>query len=153
MTPWTRGRDQIDDLIAAQKVTRLDGASAGVNDHMSRANQQLRSARLLLEPDPVTAYVVAYDAARHAAVALLAEQDLRASVQGGHVAVSRAIQAQFGGVFSSYDRLRRRRHELDYPLSAEDFADATEAATAIATAATIIENAQKILDQGVLVPY
>ncbi len=60
----------------------------------------------------MTAYVVAYDAARHAAVALLAEQNLRVTAEGGHLAVDQALNAQFGGVFSSFSRLRRRRKRL-----------------------------------------
>lgn len=128
MSPWSTGKDKIEDFIAARKLTRLVGADAGVAGHMSRARQQLKSATLLLEQDPVTAYVVTYDAARHAAVALLAEQDLRVTAEGGHLAVEQAISVQFGGVFSSFTRLRRRRNELDDPVGPEDFADNAEAA-------------------------
>lgn len=141
MSPWSTGKDRIEDLLAAKKLTRLVGADAGVAGHMSRARQQLQSAALLLGQDPVTAYVVAYDAARHAAVALLAEQDLRVTAEGGHLAVEQALIAQFGGVFASFRRLRRRRNELDYPVGPEDFADGDEAAAAIVTSTEIVDNA------------
>lgn len=153
MSPWSTGRDDVENLLAARKLTRLVGAHTGVEGHMSRARQQLESANMLLDRDPVTAYVVAYDAARHAAVALLAEQDLRVTSEGGHVAVEKAIAAQFEGVFSGYRRLRRRRNELDYPVGAEDFADEKEAAAAIATASEIVENAQRILDEHILTRF
>ena len=153
MSPWSTGKDRVEDLIAAKKLTRLVGADAGVAGHMSRARQQLGSATLLLEQDPVTAYVVAYDASRHAAVALLAEQDLRVTAEGGHLAVEQAITAQFGGVFSSFSRLRRRRNELDYPVGPEDFADEHEAAAAIATSTEIVANAERILEAGILTRF
>lgn len=153
MSPWSTGKDRIEELIAAKKLTPLVGADAGVAGHMSRARQQLKSATLLLEQDPVTAYVVAYDDARHAAVAILAEQDLRVTAAGGHVAVEQAINAQFGGVFSTFSRLRRRRNELDYPVGPEDFADNAEAAAAISTATEIVDNAERILEQGVLTRF
>lgn len=153
MSPWSTGRARIEDLLATQRLTRLVGADAGVAGHMSRARQQLESATLLLEHDPVTAYVVAYDAARHAAVALLAEQNLRVTAEGGHLAVEQAISAQFGGVFASFSRLRRRRNELDYPVGPEDFADNAEATGAIATSTEIVDNAARILEQGVLTSF
>ena len=48
MSPWSTGKDRIEDFIAARKLTRLVGADAGVAGHMSRARQQLKSATLLL---------------------------------------------------------------------------------------------------------
>jgi hypothetical protein len=112
----------------------------------------LDSATSLVKTDPVTAYVVAYDAARHACTALLAEQGLRATVAGGHVAVEIAVNAQFLGVFSNFRAMRRRRHELDYPSSDEDFADAVEASRGIERSTGIVDSARKILDTGQLTP-
>ena len=120
---------------------------------MDRARQQLASAHSLLEADPGTAYVVAYDAAKHAGMALLAEQDLRPTPEGGHVAIEKALAAQFQGVFQRYGTLRRRRNELDYPTSSDDFTNPTETTKALATVTDILEAAQKILTAGALTIY
>ncbi|MDQ3480876.1 MAG: hypothetical protein M3423_06030 [Actinomycetota bacterium] len=76
-----------------------------------------------------------------------------AAPEGGHLAVEQAISAQFGGVFSSFTRLRRRRNELDDPVGPEDFADNAEAAAAVLTSTEIVDNAERILDQGVLTRF
>lgn len=153
MSPWSAGASTIEDLITARKVTRLRGADTGVPGLMERARQQLVSSRSLLDSDPATAYVVAYDAVKHAAMALLAEQDLRPTAEGGHVALEHALTAQFKGVFDGFGRMRRRRNELDYPAGPEDFADSAEATRALTTADTIVNDAQRILDQGVLTVF
>ncbi len=120
---------------------------------MDRARQQLTTARAVVSDDPGTAYVVAYDAAKHAGMALLAEQDLRPTPLGGHVAIERALTAQFKGVFQRFGSLRKRRNELDYPTGPEDFTDPAEAVRALEVVAEIVESAQKLLDAGALTLY
>jgi hypothetical protein len=153
VSPWDPGRPEVDELLAKGHLRRLRGASHGVTSLMDRARQQLASAHSLLGTDPGTAYVVAYDAAKHAGMALLAEQDLRGTPEGGHVAIEKALAAQFKGVFQRFGSLRRRRNELDYPTGADDFTDPTEAAKALATVTEIVESAQKVLDAGALTIY
>lgn len=153
MNPWQPGRAEIDDLIARGHLRRLQGASHGVKGLMDRARQQLASAHKLLNTDPGTAYVVAYDAAKHAGMALLAEQDLRATAAGGHLAIEGVLIAQFKGVFSKYRLLRRRRNELDYPTGPDDFAATAEAEKALEAVAEIVDSAQKILTTGALPLY
>ena len=53
--------------------------------------QTLASAQVLLTTDPSNALVLAYDAARQACTALLAQQGLRQTTTGGHVAVDRIL--------------------------------------------------------------
>jgi len=153
MSPWTRGTDEIDELIAADHLKRANGADVGTQALMQRAQQLINTARGLVVSDPVTAYVVAYDGAKHAGAALLAEQNLRATGKGGHVAIERALDAQFGQPFARFGALRRRRNELDYPASADDFADEQEAQQAIDRAAGVVDSAAKILEQGILTVY
>jgi uncharacterized protein (UPF0332 family) len=148
MSPWSTGRAAVEELVAAGKLSRLTGADAGRPGLMRRAHQQLASAAALAKSDPATAYVIAYDAAKHAALALLAEQDLRPTTDGGHVAMEKALTAQFQGVFSGFGRLRRRRHELDYPSGDDDIADTAEAMKAIAAATSMVADADQILSQG-----
>lgn len=153
MSPWAVGASTVDELIAAGKLSRLRGAETGVSGLMERAQQQLVSAKALIHSDPATAYVVAYDAAKHAGMALLAEQDLRPTAEGGHVAIEKALTSQFKGVFDGFGRLRRRRNELDYPMGPEDFADSAEADKALTATTGMVADAQRILDQGVLTIY
>lgn len=153
MSPWTTGRHVVEELVAQGLVTRLVGADAGREDLMARARQLLTSAGVLVESDPATAYLVAYDAAKHAAMAILAEQNLRVSGKEGHLVMQKVLVAQFQGVFGDFDRLRRRRNELDYPTSAEDFADSGEATRAITTATNLVDSAAQILERGVLTTF
>lgn len=150
MSPWSRGSDKIDQLLEKGDLNRFTGANVGVEALMRRAHQMLATAKSVVDEDPVTAYTVAYDAAKHAASAVLAEQNLRAT---DHVTIERALEAQFAGVFSKYGYLRRRRNELDYPVSGEDFADTAEAEKAIKDVNEIIVDAAKIIKQGILTIY
>lgn len=153
MSPWATGSATIDALIEAKEINRLRGAGSAADGFMARARQQLASAAQLVDSDPTTAYVVAYDAVKHAAMALLAEQDLRPTSTGGHVAIERALKAQFQGVFDGFGRMRRRRNDLDYPSGPDDFAEATEGKKALQSATEIVDQAQLILDRGILTIY
>jgi len=150
MSPWQRGAAEVDELIEGGDLRRVAGADVGTAALMDRAQQLIDSARGLLHSDPVTAYVLAYDGAKHAGSALLAEQNLRPT---DHVTIERVLDAQFGPPFARFRGLRRRRNELDYPTSADDFADEREAEKAIEHASQIVDNAAKILEQGILTIY
>ncbi|MGH8257233.1 MAG: HEPN domain-containing protein, partial [Steroidobacteraceae bacterium] len=110
-----------------------------------RARRGLDAARVLAESAPDSCVVLAYDAARQACVAVLAQQGLRPTTAGGHYAVEEAIRAQFGPVLRSFGGLRRRRNELEYPLYPTEQADAAEAAETLSTAAEVIDAAAKLL--------
>lgn len=153
MSPWALGSAKVEQLIASGSIQRLARADSGTQALIERAHQLIRSAESLAKDDPVTAYVVAYDGARHSGAALLAAQCLRATAAGGHVALEKVISAQFGGNFTKFGALRRRRHELDYPVSDEDFADLDEAMRAISTANQIVNDAQTILRTGQLTTF
>ncbi|HEX9536804.1 MAG TPA: hypothetical protein VGA04_01355, partial [Streptosporangiaceae bacterium] len=101
----------------------------------------------LVASDPYSAYVLAYDAARFACIALLAQQGLRATTSGGHYAVEQAVRAQFGEGFRPFGVLRRRRNELEYPHLPADTATSEEAEQAAGTAQRLIIAAGKLLPQ------
>jgi len=63
---------------------------------LGKAARTLESATALVERDPDTAYVLAYDAARYSGTALLAQQGLRPTTAVGHHAVETILRAQFG---------------------------------------------------------
>jgi len=52
------------------------------------------AAETLVDTDASSTVTLAYDAARFAALALLAQQGLRATTKGGHLAVDDAVRAQ-----------------------------------------------------------
>jgi len=89
--------------------------------------------------------VLAYDAARYAATALLAQQGLRPTTAGGHVAVESAIRAQFGDGFRGFGFLRRRRNELEYPSASTAASDVDEANEAVTQSRGIVQAAEQLL--------
>jgi hypothetical protein len=113
------------------------------------AAKHTRSARSIVGEDPDSAYVLAYDACRKAAGALLAHQGLRPTTAGGHIAVVEAMEAQFPSTpgFRSLDRLRRRRNQSEY-ADPRDFdpIDVDEALGAIVVADECIDTARRLLD-------
>ena len=96
-------------------------------------------------PNPDSALVLAYDAARYAATALLAQQGLRPTTAGGHVGVESAIRAQFGDGFRGFSFLRRRRNELEYPSTGTAASDVDEANEPVAESRGIVEAAEQLL--------
>jgi hypothetical protein len=107
----------------------------------------LESARRETDANPEAACVLAYDAARKAATALLAQQGLRTKSAGHHVTVEQVVRAQFGGSFDGFGALRRRRSEIEYPRRPGDNIEAAEAADAISATELIIDSAQQLQPQ------
>jgi HEPN domain-containing protein len=142
---WSTGEAAVERLLAAGHIERVQGAQADGNSWLERAHRSLDAARVLAESAPDSSVVLAYDAARQACVAVLAQQGLRSTTAGGHYAIEETIRAQFGSVLRAFGGLRRRRNELEYPLYPTEQANAAEAAETLTTAAEIIEAATKLL--------
>lgn len=153
MSAWQKGRDVIAQLLDDRRLQRLTGVELNVEPSLARAEQQLSSAAEIIATDPVSAYILAYDAARRACTALLAEQGLRPTADRGHETVEKAMVAQFGGVFTRFNTLRRRRNELEYPTSPDDFSDVQEATKALRDAGDICAYARRLLDAGALTRF
>jgi hypothetical protein len=78
-------------------------------------------------------------------------QGLRATSRGGHVAVERAVGAQFADAvpaFTSFRRLRRNRNRFEYPGSALTGPSADDVTDAITTAADALAQARILLGAG-----
>jgi hypothetical protein len=135
----------VERLLASRHVERIQGAQADGESWLERARRGLDAARVLEQSAPDSCVVLAYDAARQACMALLAQQGLRPTTAGGHYAIEEIIRAQFGPALRAFGGLRRRRNELEYPLYPTEQADAGEAAETLGTAAEIIESAAKLL--------
>jgi HEPN domain-containing protein len=142
---WSAGEATVGRLLAAGHVERVQGAQADGASWLDRARRGLEAARVLAESAPDSSVVLAYDAARQACVALLAQQGLRPTTAGGHYVVEEVIRAQFGPALRAFGGLRRRRNELEYPLYPTEQASAAEAAETLKTAGEIIESASKLV--------
>jgi hypothetical protein len=128
-----------------RRLERVLGAQADGSPWLDRARQTIAAARAIEQASPDSAFVLAYDAARQACTALLAQQGLRPTTSGGHYAVEESVRAPFGPILRPFGALRRRRNELEYPLDPADRASVGETAEGIRAAAELIDAAAKIL--------
>ena len=147
MPRWARGEAEIEQLLARGELERVSGAAADGTPLLEQARKTAATAAGLVSSDPYSAYVLAYDAARFACIALLVQQGLRATTSGGHYAVEQAVRAQFGDGFRPFGILRRRRNELEYPHLPADTATSEEAEQAAGTAHGLITAAGSLLPQ------
>jgi hypothetical protein len=145
MSGWARGRGEIDRLLADGSLQSVRGAQADGREWLAKADRTLRTSIGIVDGDPESSYVLAYDAARQACVGLLAQQGLRATSKGGHYAVERAIRAQFGDGFKAFGGLRRRRNELEYPSFPGERTDLVEVRTAIKEVELILAAAGRLM--------
>jgi D-serine deaminase-like pyridoxal phosphate-dependent protein len=126
---------------------RVAGAAADGTPLLEQARKTAVTAAGLVSSDAYSAFVLAYDAARFACIAPLAQQGLRATTSGGHYAVEQAVRAQFGDGFRPFGALQRRRNELEYPRLPADTATSEEAEEAAGTAQRLIDGAGTLLPQ------
>jgi len=147
MARWKRGEAEVEALVAAGDLQELTGEAANGERLLEKASVTLETARSAIERDPDSAFVLAYDAARQALTALLAQQGLRPPTKGGHYAVEQAVRAQFGPGFRQFGALRRRRNELEYPERPGDDATVEEATESVEHAQAIIAAAEGLIDQ------
>lgn len=145
MSRWSVGEVEVETLLAERALQSVTGSAADGAPGLARARRTLASAQVLLDADPTNALVLAYDAARQACTALLTQQGLRPTTTGGHIAVERAVRAQFGAPFTPYGGLRRRRNEVEYPSHPDETVDTDEATHALAAAEAVIEAAGKLV--------
>lgn len=147
MARWQLGQADVEALLAAGHLQKLTGDAANGERLLAKASTTLQTARSVIETDPDSAFVLAYDAARQALTGLLAHQGLRPTTKGGHYAVEQAARAQFGQGFRQFGALRRRRNELEYPERPGDDANVEEATDAVEKSQAIIAAARGLLEQ------
>jgi len=148
---WQQGRETIDVMLTRSELERVPASRDHANLLLSQARQHLASADAIAGSDPAGAYQLLYDAARKALAAVLENQGLRATSRGGHIAVRDAISAQLdpplGGVLRPFDRLRRRRNQVEYPASAAPSVGVEEVHRDVPKVEQIIDVAVRVLDQ------
>ena len=84
MPKWAQGEAEIEQLIVRGELEQVTGAAADVTRLLEQTRRTAATAAGLVSSDAYSAYVLAYDAARFACIALLAQQGLRATTSGGH---------------------------------------------------------------------
>jgi hypothetical protein len=145
MSRWERGAAEIEEALKQRTLQAITGEAADGETLLARAERTIATAWGISRTDPTSAFVLVYDAARQAGTALLAQQGLRPTTNGGHYAVERALRAQFGAGMKAFGAMRRRRNELEYPdVSGDDVAQ-EELAEALLDAQRIIDAARKLL--------
>jgi len=142
---WSRGEAEIEQLIADKQLQQVIGGQANGAHLLQKASRTLETAGEIADQDPDSAYVLAYDAARYAGTAILAQQGLRPTTPGGHYAVEVALRAQFGDGFRSFGAMRRRRNELEYPTGPSETTSQDEAQKAIRDTGGLLLAAQQLL--------
>ena len=145
MSRWQKGEAAIEQLAADGELQQVTGAQADGQPWIAKARRTRASAAELINSDPDSAYILAYDAARFACVALLTHQGLRPTTTGGHYAVDVAVREQFGGPFEQFGALRRQRNELEYPSLATDTLTPSDADTAVAITTKLVDAAERML--------
>lgn len=143
---WQPGHATITELIRLGHLEQISGQAADGAYLISQARQRITTAQTILEADRISAYNLAYDGTRQAATALLIQQGLRPRVEGGHVAIAEAVQAQFGEPFRFLNAMRRRRNKLEYPQDPNDVAiDSDTVAEALSYAESTVTAVEQLL--------
>lgn len=147
MTGWTRGNEKINALLREGSLDKIGGETASGEDGLKKAQRRLATAEAIKADDPESALLLAYEAVHTAGFALLAQQGLRPTRTGGHLAVEHALNAQFGGPMRKYGWLRTARHHDMYPAFPGERVDPGELAEALNDATAILDATAKILPE------
>lgn len=149
MTSWDAGRDAVLRLLVEGHLERVDVSRSQADFLLDEARRHLASAEVLADQDPSGAYALTYDGARKALTSVLAIQGLRPTSAGGHTAVRDVVEAQLApsvpGVVRPFDRMRRRRHQLEYPSGSAPAMTPTDVRADILKAADMVTLADRLL--------
>ncbi|GAA2877720.1 hypothetical protein Acy02nite_62080 [Actinoplanes cyaneus] len=148
---WQQGREFVDGMVARGELERVPASREHADLLLAQARRHLASAEAIAFGDPAGGYQLLYDAARKALAAVLGNQGLRATSRGGHIAVREAVAAQLdpplGAVLRPFDRMRRRRNQLEYPSAASPVITPEEVTRDLPGVEEIVAVAAKVLDQ------
>lgn len=150
MTRWSLGAAEVDQLIAERELEQVQASQELAARLLEEATAHLGSAEKLVGDDPAGSLQLAYDCARKSAAALLAAQGLRATSAGGHIALCRAVKAQFGDAFTPLDRIRRTRNQAEYPDVDSPDTTIDDARHTIDQSVKMLEGATGLLNSGQL---
>jgi hypothetical protein len=148
---WNQGRDTIDRMLGDSELQRVPASREHANRLILQARKHLISANEICTDDPAGGYTLVYDAARKALTAVLENQGLRPTTHGGHLAVYEATRAQLeppmGQVLRPFDRIRRQRHDVEYPPTDAPQIDADDVREDAVKAIAIVDLSERLLDE------
>jgi hypothetical protein len=148
---WEQGRPHIEGMLERGEVQRVHPSRVHAELLIGQADVHLASAAAIRSTDPTGAYQLLYDASRKALVAVLQNQGLRPTSRGGHIAVFDAVSAQLdpplGTVLRSFDRMRRRRNQAEYPSSDHPAITGDEVESDLVRVGGIVDLARRVIDQ------
>lgn len=146
---WQQGRTEVDRLMTEGRIERVAANRELAELILMQSRRHLASAGALLESDETGAFQLAYDAARKAMAAILANQGLRAKGMGAHATLLDVVMAQLhpplGATFEAFDWMRRLRNTTEYPDAEKPIAEANDVTEAIGAARRIIDAAEQML--------
>ncbi|HET9896323.1 MAG TPA: HEPN domain-containing protein [Streptosporangiaceae bacterium] len=152
---WDQGRAGIDRMLADAELQRVPPSREQADSLIAQARIHLTSATSICDQDPPGAYALVYDAARKALTAVLENQGLRPTTRGGHLATYDAVRAQLdpplGKILRPFDRMRRQRHDAEYPPADTPPLTTGDVHEDIPKAIEIITMSERVLDQ--MSPY
>jgi hypothetical protein len=145
---WNQGRAEVDRLIAEGRVDRVSASRDLADLMIAQSRAHLLSASALLATDVTGAFQLAYDGARKALAAILANEGLRTKGAGAHATLLEVVMAQLhpplGPTFESFDWMRRLRNTTEYPDAEKPIAEAADVTDAIAAATRIVDAAEQM---------
>ena len=146
---WAQGRDTIVRLLRDNHLEAVPANPAHVDLLLDRAERNLATVRQIQQDNPALAYDGLYDAGRFALTAILAQQGLRPTRSGGHLAVVDAVRAQLdpplGPKIASFDRLRRTRNRNEYPVPDSQPINQHDVATGLPVADELLAIARQVI--------
>jgi hypothetical protein len=142
-------------LIVGGHIEKVTPSREHADRLLAQARRHLANAKDAAAKDPEGAYGTLYDAGRKALWAVLANQGLRPTTRGGHIAVYDAVRAQLdppmGAELRPFDRMRRQRHDAEYPAVDTPELEADVVLADVPKIESIIDIAERVLDQ--MSPY
>lgn len=146
---WAQGRATIDALLADRRLERVTPSRELADALLDQARRHLESAASNVGTDPTGSFQLAYDAARKALAAVLANQGLRSRGEGAHAVLLTAAIAQLdppmGRDLRHFDWLRRTRNSAEYPMPETPPITPVDANDALPLATAIVAIADRVV--------
>jgi hypothetical protein len=147
---WEQGRAEIDRMLADGELECVQASREHADRLVNQARRHLDSAETTCDSDPEGAYGTLYDAGRKSMWAILANQGLRPTTKGGHLAIYHGVKAQLdppmGQQLRPFDRMRRQRHDAEYPQIDTPELHADDIREDIPKIQALVDIAERVLD-------
>lgn len=141
----------LDRMVGAGLVERVPANPAHALVIIRQAELHLATAATVAVADPDAAFALQYDAARKSLTAVLIAEGVRVKAKGGHAGTYEAVRVGLStedrAVIRPFDRLRKRRYEVEYLTESVPQATTEEVLHAIEQSQAIVEWARTRISQ------